>query len=139
MVVVVSGALAAGWTAFGQQSGFILIAHSTVDQDSLAKEKASDYFLKKDSRWDDGEEVKPVDLNLREVREAFSSEVHNRSLTAIKKYWQRQIFTGRGTPPPEKGSAGEVIQYVSSTPGALGYVPAGTKLPGDLVKVLRLR
>ncbi len=134
LVVLVIGPLSGG-----QPKDFLLIAHSTVDQDSLTRAEASGYFLKKKTKWPDGRKIYPVDLNIRDVREAFSKEVHKRSLSAIKKYWQRQIFTGYGTPPPEKSSPAQVLDFVSSTPGAIGYVPADTRLPGDLVKTLTLR
>lgn len=139
LAALVVAALVSGGVAFGQQQGFRLIAHSTVSESSLSKEQASDYFLKKDTKWESGVEVKPVDLNVREVREAFSSEVHDRSLGAVKKFWQRQIFTGRGTPPPEKASDREVIDFVEKTPGAIGYVSPGTDLSKALVKQLQLR
>ena len=132
--------VALGPLADGQQQAFMVIAHSTLDESSLPKEGLSDYFLKKKTKWPDGSEIHPVDLNIRDVREAFSKEVHKRSFSAIKKYWQRQIFTGRGTPPLEKASVADVLDYVSSTPGAIGYLPSGTRLPaGDLVKVIELR
>jgi len=123
----------------GQQKVFLLIGHSTLDYESVTAADASGYFLKKKTKWPDGADVNPVDLNIREVREVFSKEVHNRSFSAIKKYWQRQIFTGRGTPPPEKTSVAEVLDYVSSNPGAIGYVPAATRLPGNLVNSIELR
>lgn len=139
LAIVAFVASAVAFFAPGQQAGFQMVAHSTLDHDSFTKTDLSDYFLKKKTKWDDGTEVKPVDLNQREVREAFCSEVHNRSLSAIKKYWQRQIFTGRGTPPPEKASTQEILEFVGTTPGAIGYVPAGTNLSGTLVKAISLR
>jgi hypothetical protein len=32
-------------------------------------------------------------------REGFSKEVHGRSVTAIKSFWNQQIFAGRQVPP----------------------------------------
>ncbi len=125
--------------AAGAQDGFVLIAHQDVPTDSLTKADASDYFLKKTTVWAGSKiDVKPVDSNAREVRDAFSMKVHDRSRSAIKQYWQRQIFTGRGTPPPEKESDADVIDYVRTNAGAIGYVAVGTSLPSS-VKVVRIR
>jgi len=120
------------------RDSFRLIAHPGISADWVDKSTASDYFLKKKSRWSQGIEVKPVDLSINQIRESFSRKIHNRSRSAIKKYWQRQIFTGDSTPPPEKHSERDVIAYVSSTPGAIGYVSANANLNGASVKVLRI-
>ena len=56
-------------------------------------------------RWDNGELVVPVDLVPRHpVRKVFTRAVHKKSITAIGSFWQRIIFSGRGSPPTEKAS-----------------------------------
>lgn len=56
------------------------------------------------------------------IRESFSRVIHGRSANQIAAYWQQQIFSGRNIPPEQRSSDDEVIAYVSSTPGAIGYV-----------------
>ncbi|MCB1037259.1 MAG: hypothetical protein KDD47_25745, partial [Acidobacteria bacterium] len=108
---------------------FIVIVHPDTPVLSLTDDEASDLFLKKNSTWKvDGSRAQPVTLSEREVTEAFVTAVHHRSSLAIRKFWQRQVFTGRGTPPPELGSVEEMLRFVSSNRGAIGYVPAGTDL-----------
>jgi len=139
-VYLVAAAIALS-LAFGAaaQQGFQIIAHPDISVDFISKSDASDYFLKKESEWRDGTGVFPVDLTVREVQNAFSDQVHDRSRSSIKKYWQRQIFTGRGTPPPERESDREVIDFVRQTPGAIGYVSASARIQDGEVKVLALR
>ncbi|MCH9649057.1 MAG: hypothetical protein K0U98_12535 [Deltaproteobacteria bacterium] len=131
-------ALAVSTTPAQDEYSFRVIAHPEVRVDWISKSDASDYFLKKTPRWTDGADIKPIDLNVQEVRNEFSTAIHDRSRSAIKKYWQRQIFTGRGTPPPEKDSEREIVEFVSSTPGAIGYVSSGYSLGGAGVKVLKI-
>jgi len=38
-------------------------------------------------------------------------------------------------PPPRKSSDAEVIQYVARNPGGIGYVAAGSSLPGNVKKL----
>ncbi len=60
------------------------------------------WLLKERSRWDDSSSVQPVDLDSKSpTREEFSRDVHGRSVTSIKNYWRRQIFSGNKVPPPE--------------------------------------
>ena len=41
----------------------------------------------------------------------------------LKSYWNQQIFSGKGVPPPEADSTADVIAYVLANPGAVGYLP----------------
>jgi hypothetical protein len=71
------------------------------------------------------------------VRQAFSQAVHGRSAKAIVAYWQQQIFSGRAVPPPEFASDELVTTYVSTHPGAIGYVSPGASVRE--VKVVEVR
>ena len=39
-----------------------------------------------------------------------------------------QIFSGRANPPPARASDADVLTYVRSNPGAIGYVAGGVEL-----------
>jgi hypothetical protein len=68
------------------------------------------------------------------VREAFSQAVHGRSAAAVRSYWLKILFSGRGVPPPERRSDREVLAYVQERPGAVGYV--SETAPTDGARVL---
>jgi len=88
-------------------------------------------FLKKTTHWRHGEPIRPVDLAADSpVRRRFSQEALNRSVAAVKSYWQQSIFAGRDLPPPELDSDEAVVQYVLRYPGAIGYVSGGANLGG---------
>ena len=81
----------------------------------------------------------PVDLaDASPVRAQFSETIHGRKIAAIKAYWQKQIFSGRGVPPEEKKSEHEVLKHVSDNPGAIGYIAASTPIGDYNVKVLKI-
>ena len=116
-----SGAAAAG-------GGFRVIVNPATPITTLSRDQLSRLFLRKVSRWDGGPPVAPVDLReggseqAAATRDAFTRAVHHRTVEMVTLYWQRQIFSGRQLPPPERASEAEVIAYVRSTPGAIGYV-----------------
>lgn len=111
------------------QQDYRIIVHPDHKIDSVSKGKVSQLLLKKVSRWDDGTPVEPVDLESKSpVREVVSRDVHGRSVSSIKSYWQRQIFSGREVPPPELADEKQVIDFVSRTPGSIGYVSASANL-----------
>ncbi len=140
VVLMISGALLPLSEAPALESaGFQIIAHPSAPVSSLTEAEASDYFLKKATTWPDGSRVTPVTLADREVTDTFARKVHRRNALAIRKFWQRQVFTGRGVPPQEMKTVEHVLSFVSSRPGAIGYVPASTALRDRGVHAIELR
>jgi len=120
------------------QSGFKIVAHPSVSVDSMAAKPLSDIFLKKKGTWSDGSRALPVDLPLSsQVRETFSEQVHSRRAAAVDAYWQKQVFSGRSAPPVTHASDSDVLSFVKSHPGAVGYVSASASTAG--VKTITLK
>jgi ABC-type phosphate transport system substrate-binding protein len=108
-----------------------VIVHPSNGQTSLERRFIAEAFLKKTTRWSDGGVIKPVDLSPDSaVRQQFSDEILQRSVAAVKSYWQQMIFSGRDVPPPELKTDEEVVAYVLKNPGAIGYV-SGSGAIGD--------
>ena len=134
-------ALAVVWgsaaPAEAQNKSYVVIVHPDNPAKSVSKKRVSRMLLKEISKWEGGLSAQPVDLDSKSpVRDEFSRDVHGRSVSSIKNYWQRQIFSGDGVPPPEVPNDAAVIAYVRSHPGAIGYVSVEASLDG--VKVLDL-
>lgn len=120
------------------QSSYKLVANGDVGETTLSKKDVSDVFLRRKVKWDDGSSVRPVDLPVgSRTRTAFSTDVLNRKVSAVKSYWQRMIFSGRSTPPPEVNNDREVLSFLRRNSGAIGYVASGTSI-GDGLRVVRV-
>ena len=128
-----------GSQLLGQAKSFKLVVNQANPVDSLTKKEVSNLFLKKVSRWSNGENVQPLDLvETSSVRVNFSKQIHGRKVSSIKAYWQKQIFSGRKIPPPEKKTDTQVLAFVRNNPGAIGYVSADTNSSNRRVKVLKI-
>ena len=111
--------------------GYRIIVHPSNSASSLDRRFVEDVFLKKITRWPDGQVVRPVDLEASSgVRRRFTEEVLRRPMAAVRAYWQQRIFSGRDVPPPELAKDEEIIRYVMKYPGAIGYVSAEAALDG---------
>jgi hypothetical protein len=132
-------ALGVAATSAGAQSAtFRVIVHASTGAGSLPRAELARLFLKKASTWPDGKAAIPVDqAESSAVRRAFSKAVLERDVSAVRAYWQQQIFSGRGVPPLERASDAEVLAYVRTHPGAIGYVSSGADL-GPSLKELRV-
>lgn len=127
-----------GTTAGQAEEPYRIVVNAANPAGSVSKEKLAAYFLKKETRWGDGTKIAVVDRNPgAAVRVAFSKSVLGKDVAAVKSFWQRQLFSGRETPPAELDSDREILEFVAKSPGGLGYVSPGTDL-GTGVKALRI-
>lgn len=138
LVALLGGAALAQPRALTTQPAFRLIVHPGNGASGLERRFIADAFLKKTTRWPNGEVIRPVDLGPSSpIRHSFSEEVLGRTVDAVKSYWQQAIFSGRDVPPPEFDSEDDVVKYVLKHPGALGYVSTSVNLAGAKVVSLR--
>lgn len=113
------------------EASFEIIVHPDLEITSITKAELSKIFLKRLRTWESGLDARPVDqLPESDLRRAFSRTVHERSVVNIEVYWKRMIFSGKGVPPAELPSDDDVIEFVRTNPGAVGYVMASSDLEG---------
>ena len=110
--------------------GFKVVVHAENPLDEVERRTLERIFLKKIKTWEDGTSCQPVDREVdTALREAFSEEVVDKSVSAVKSYWQRMIFSGKDAPPPELASDEQVLAYVAERRGGVGYVSDDAELP----------
>ncbi len=114
-------ALALGATTVQAQTA--LIAHPGISESSVDKRAALDLFSLEKTKLGN---TRVVMFTLAGgPADAFYGAL-GRSLADLKKGWLRKKLAGEGEPPAQIGSAAEMIAKVSSTPGAIGFVPAAS-------------
>jgi len=124
--------------ATADDPGFKVVVNASNPTTSISTEQLARCFMKQTNTWISGETVVAVDQTATSpVRIEFSTAIHERDVNAIKSYWQRQIFSGQGVPPPEKASDDEVLAFVRANPGGIGYVSSGAQV-GAGIKVLEV-
>ena len=133
-LIATIGVLSSPLAAHAQE--FTVIVNASNPVSSLPRDEVAKLFLKKTVSWQSGRTVAPVELPpAAKAREAFARTVLNKSISQVKSYWQQQIFSGRDVPPPEKQTENDVVAFVRSNPGAIGYVSKGVDI-GRGVKAL---
>jgi len=135
LVLLALGTLASA--AAPPPPAFKLITHPDNPVSTLKSTQVAAFFLKKDTTWDGGALVLPVDLpEDSPLRAAFSQAVLRKSVHAVEAYWQQRIFSGRDVPPTRRASEEEVLAYVREHRNAIGYVSISAPETG--VKVVSL-
>ena len=126
--------LLVGSAAAARAQGYKVIVNSTNPATRLSKSQVAALFLKKTDRWSSGAAVVPVDLkDDAPTREAFSKKVLGKSTTSVIAYWNQMVFSGRNIPPSQRPSDAEVIAFVRSNPGAIGYISDSAPASGVAV------
>jgi ABC-type phosphate transport system substrate-binding protein len=116
---------------------FKVVANLEISAESLSRAQLSDIFLKRATVFPGGGATAPVDLaEDSKTFEAFSQGVHGKPGSLVRAFWKKVAATGRDSPPPVRHSDEEVLAFVRTTRGAIGYVSAAAPTSG--VKVVRI-
>jgi ABC-type phosphate transport system substrate-binding protein len=139
-IVLVTALLLLGVAPRGSRANgdaFVVIVNPETGSATIDRGFLRDAFLRKATTWG-GVTLRPIDLSTRHAaRERFTRDVLKKTPAQLRSYWNQQIFSGKGVPPPEVESPAAVVKFVSATKGAVGYVPAGTDTNG--AKVIGVR
>ena len=121
--------LLTGFAPVAEAADFKVVVNASNPINSITSKELSGLFLKKDLTWPDGQTVTAVDLRPDSpIRVAFTTAIHGKKVSAIKSYWQRQIFQGKAVPPMERSTEAEVLAFVAAKPWAVGYVSSAATL-----------
>jgi len=103
LAAVIAGAAAAvAPAARADDKAFKIIVNPDNRTIAVDRDFLRDAFLKKVNEWDNGTALRPIGLSTRfAARDQFTQEVLRKSPAQLKAYWNQQIFSGKGTPPPE--------------------------------------
>jgi ABC-type phosphate transport system substrate-binding protein len=115
------------------QQGFV-IGNKGIPQDTLSPNDAEQIFLGRKTRWSDNQAIHFVVMKGGDVHEKFVKSFLSKTPSQFQAFWKMRIFTGQGRAPLSFDKPEDILDYVSSTPGAIGYIPAS--LPRENVKVV---
>lgn len=103
---------------------FAVITAPGITENRLSPKTIALIYRRKQNYWDNGTRIQPVNLPpAHPLRRAFSQSILGHPPEAMEDYWRERYFHGV-LPPHVLASEEAVIIFVSSTPGAIGYVSA---------------
>ncbi len=116
---------------------FIVNAENSVSD--LSPQEVKKYMLKEAISWPNGQKVRSVDRKgSPPERMVYLKDVIHKNTDQLDKYWVGQRYKSGVPIPPKLGSDAQVIEYVQSFAGALGYVSAGSinGTDGSTIKIV---
>ncbi|MBS1145370.1 MAG: hypothetical protein H6R14_2776 [Proteobacteria bacterium] len=101
----------------------VVVVNARCGVAAMTRNEVINIFFGRNRQYFNGVEAQPVDLtDANPERARFYSLLVGKDLSEINAYWSRQVFSGRAQPPVKVGSAEEVIKWVVSHPGGIGFV-----------------
>ena len=70
----------------------------------------------------EGTHITPVNAVSGQLRDQFLHEFLNQNDEKYTAYWTVRRYIGKGVPPKELPDTEEMIRFIQSTPGAIGYL-----------------
>jgi hypothetical protein len=130
-----SGAFAAE-EANNNTVGVVVVAHPGVKVAEVSGEDLKSLFLGRTTSWSDGSPARPAMLAGGPELDEFLKRYIKKAPSHFGLHWKKAVYTGTGTPPAEFATEAELIDYVTRTPGAVGFVATGTDVHGARVIVV---
>ncbi len=104
----------------------VIVAHPGVTDSSLSDDQLKGIFLGQMKNWPSGAKAEVVTLkDSAGIHQDFLKKYIGRSATQFGNSWKQIVFTGKGRMPKQFDTEAKLIEYISSSEGAIGYVSAG--------------
>ena len=124
-------------TATESSSTLKLIANESVAATAISIDEVKEVFLLTSPSFGSSGRVTPVLEKGGPAHEAFLKEYLRKTDDGLLTYYRSLLFTGKATMPKMFNTDAEVVEYVSKTKGAVGYVSAAADSTG--AKTLKVK
>jgi len=112
----------------------LIVANRSVVISQITSAQIRELFTGTKTRFSDGSHAVPVVLKGGPVHEVFLHRHVGDSPEEFRTRWRRLVFTGQGSMLKEFATEAAMLEYITSTPGAIGYV--SRVIVPDAVKIL---
>ena len=114
--------IAIGVVAGSAYADVLIVTNKDVPESNITQQDIKDIFLGKKTKWSNSEKIHFVLVKDPAVHDGFVKNYLQKSPSQFQNYWKNMVFTGEGKTPTTFESTQELIEYVSKTPGAVGYI-----------------
>ncbi|KZZ43673.1 hypothetical protein A3765_07780 [Oleiphilus sp. HI0130] len=112
--------------AFPAQS-ITVITNAAVDRSELQLKELRAIYTMKKRLWSDGQPIQVYVLTPeQDSHREFCKQVLGVFPRQLQSIWHRLVYSGTGEAPIELNSEQEMLEVISSTKGAIGYIQKET-------------
>ena len=111
------------------QAELLIIANPQAQITALHRQELRAIYLRRQKNWPNGLKIQLTMLDKDGPRHHFCHTYLDKSPSQLERYWRHQLFRGTAAPPLQLATNAAVIDYISATPGALGFIDSNTAPP----------
>jgi ABC-type phosphate transport system substrate-binding protein len=113
-------ALLPWWSA---NADLVVVVNAKSGVDKLSVDEVINIVMGRYRQLPSGIPAQPIDQpESQPERARFYRLLVNKDLPEINAYWARLIFSGKTRPPQQANSQAEVVNWLASQRGAIGYM-----------------
>lgn len=114
----------------------MLISHPSIELDSLSVQQLRRIYLARQQFWPTGQKITVVmHTQLSTAHQTFCQEYLSVFPYQVERVWNQLVYSGQAEAPLYRESDLRVIDVVSKTPGAIGYITAIDSLPSSVRQI----
>ncbi len=101
----------------------VVVVNARCGVAAMTRNEVINVFFGRNRQYFNGVAVEPVDLSdSHPDRKRFYGSLVGKDLSEVNAYWARQVFSGRMPPLARVGSSDDVLRWVVSHPGGIGFM-----------------
>ena len=101
----------------------VVVVNARCGVAAMTRNEVVNIFFGRSRQFFNGVEAQPVDMSdSHPDRARFYSALIGKDVSDVNAYWSRQVFSGRAQPPAKVGTPEEVLKWVASHPGGIGFL-----------------
>ncbi|MGY0603633.1 MAG: hypothetical protein ACW7DS_18060 [Paraglaciecola chathamensis] len=113
----------------------IIVANTSDASIQLTRQQVRNLFMGGALSYDLNAVALPPENHTRVL---FNTKVVGLTESRIQSYWAQMRFTGRKKAPKEINNEQQVLEYLKTHQGSIGYLPAGMPVPDELTVVYKI-
>lgn len=101
----------------------VVVVNARCGVAAMTRNEVINVFFGRNRQFFNGVTVEPVDLSdAHPDRKRFYSALVGKDVSEVNAYWAREIFSGRMQPLSRVASSDEVLRWVVSHAGGIGFM-----------------
>lgn len=112
----------------------LIIGHQDVPESKITQKEIKSIFLGEQVKWKSGGDIRFV-LLLGRIHNSFLKEYIGITSAQYRNYWKKKVFTGQARSPKSFKNQEKLLDYITKTKGAIGYIPSDVPPGGSNSKI----
>lgn len=111
----------------------IVIGNKSIPVSKLSHNDIQNIYLGKKKVWANGLKVEMSVLIEGDITNRFLTGYLKKNTHTFNNYWKKQLFTGGGKPPVVFEREKDLVEFVTKTKGAVGYLSSQSTIDNVII------